>query len=67
MSNDVPGQQMRDRFSKKTAPVMASIRIGFDSGGMDLRKALREWKIPKSFCRGIFCKRLLIVHLRRLG
>jgi hypothetical protein len=67
MSNDVPGHQMRDRSSKKTAPVMASIRIGFDSGGMDLRRALREWKIPKSFCRGIFCKRLPIVYLRRLG
>jgi hypothetical protein len=66
MSNDVPRQQMRERFSKKTAPVMAFIRIVFDSGGMNLRKALKEWKIRKSLCRGIFCKRLLIVHLRRL-
>jgi hypothetical protein len=67
MSNDVARQQMRDPFSKKSAPVMASIRIVFDSGGMNLRMALRDSKIPKSFCRGIFCKRLLIVHLRRLG
>jgi hypothetical protein len=67
MSDDVPRQPMGNLFSKKTAPVMASIWIVFDSGRMNLRIALREWKIPQSFCRGIFCKRLLILHLRRLN
>ncbi len=65
-SNDSALRQVRRQSFKRTALVMASIRIVFDSGGMNLRMALREWKIPQSFCRGTFCKRLLIVHLRRL-